>query len=336
MEGRVAVNWRQLRLPRSVETVSTHGDRYGRFVLRPLERGFGVTVGNSLRRVLLSSLQGAAVTSVKIDGVLHEFSAMQGVVEDITDIMLNFKGVRIRMHGVDPIQGSIDVQAQPGETVVVKAGDLRFSGDAEVLNPEHPIATVTQPVRFYAEVVVERGRGYVAGSMKKVMDQPIGTIPVDAIYSPVSKVRYDVTPCRVGDRTDFDALSLEVWTDGSVSPVDAVAYSAKILKEQAYVFSNLVDAGGVGDAAAEEPSEPINEALYRRVDELELTVRSANCLQNAGIEFIWQLVQKSEADMLKTKNFGRKSLGEIKDVLAELELALGMRLPEHFKPRGSL
>jgi DNA-directed RNA polymerase subunit alpha len=171
--------------------------------------------------------------------------------------------------------------------------------------------------------------------MKKVMDLPIGTIPVDAIYSPVNKVRYDVTPCRVGDRTDFDSLSLEVWTDGSIAPVDAVAYSAKILKEQAYVFSNLVDAGGSADVGQDEPSEPINEALYRRVDELELTVRSANCLQNAGIEFIWQLVQKSESDMLKTKNFGRKSLAEIKDVLAELELSLGMRLPEHFKPRGA-
>lgn len=335
MEGRVAVNWRRLRVPRAIETVSSHGDGYARFVLRPLERGFGVTVGNSLRRVLLSSLQGAAITSVKIDGVLHEFSAMQGVVEDITDIVLNFKNVRVRMYGVEPIQGTIDVQGQRGETIVVRAGDLRFSGDAEVLNPDQPIATVTQPTRFFAEVSVEKGRGYVPGSMKKVMDLPIGTIPVDAIYSPVTKVRYDVTPCRVGDRTDFDALSLEVWTDGSLAPVDAVAYSAKILKEQAYVFSNLVDAGGSMDAGADEPSEPINEALYRRVDELELTVRSANCLQNAGIEFIWQLVQKSESDMLKTKNFGRKSLAEIKDVLAELELSLGMRLPEHFKPRGS-
>jgi DNA-directed RNA polymerase subunit alpha len=335
MEGRVAVNWRRLRLPNAVEPVASHGDQYGRFVLRPLERGFGVTIGNSLRRVLLSSLQGAAITSVKIDGVLHEFSAKQGVVEDITDIVLNFKNVRIRMYGVEPVQGTIDVQGQPGETIVVRAGDLRFSGDAEVLNPDQPIATVTQPIRFYAEVSVEKGRGYVPGTMKKVMDLPIGTIPVDAIYSPVSKVRYDVTPCRVGDRTDFDSLSLEVWTDGSIAPVDAVAYSAKILKEQAYVFSNLVDAGGSADVGQDEPSEPINEALYRRVDELELTVRSANCLQNAGIEFIWQLVQKSESDMLKTKNFGRKSLAEIKDVLAELELSLGMRLPEHFKPRGA-
>ncbi len=335
MEGQVAANWRRLRLPRSLETVSTNGDRYARFRLRPLERGYGVTMGNSLRRVLLSSLQGAAITSMKIDGVLHEFSSKQGVVEDITDIIMNLKAVRIRMFGAEPIHGTIDVQGVPGETIVVRAGDLRFSGDAEVLNPEQPIATVTQPIRFYSEVTVELGRGYVPGSMKKVMDLPIGTIPVDAIYSPVNKVRYDVTPCRVGERTDFDSLSLEVWTDGSVAPIDAVAFAAKVLKEQAFVFSNVVESGGASDAAADEPSEPINEALYRRVDELELTVRSANCLQNAGIEFIWQLVQKSESDMLKTKNFGRKSLGEIKDVLAELELSLGMRLPEHFKPRGS-
>jgi DNA-directed RNA polymerase subunit alpha len=333
MEGQFA-NWRKLRVPKSVETAHQDG-HYGRFVLRPLERGFGVTLGNSLRRVLLGSLQGAAVTSIKIDGVLHEFSAKPGVVEDITDIILNFKSVHVRMHSTESIQGTIDVQGKAGEVVVVRAGDLRFSGAAEILNPEHPIATLTQATRFYVEVLVEMGRGYVPGSMKKVMDQPIGTIPVDAIYSPVSKARYDVTSCRVGDSTDFDSLSLEVWTDGSVSPDDAVGLAAKVLKEQASVFSNLVDAGSLADAGSDEPSEPINEALYRRVDELELTVRSANCLQNAGIEFIWQLVQKSESDMLKTKNFGRKSLAEIKDVLAELELALGMRLPEHFKPRGS-
>jgi DNA-directed RNA polymerase subunit alpha len=188
-------------------------------------------MGNSLRRVLLSSLQGAAITSMKIDGVLHEFSSKQGVVEDITDIIMNFKSVRIRMFGAEPIQGTIDVQGVPGETIVVRAGDLRFSGDAEVLNPEQPIATVTQPIRFYSEVTVELGRGYVPGSMKKVMDLPIGTMPVDAIYSPVNKVRYDVTPCRVGDRTDFDSLSLEVWTDGSVAPLDAVAFAAKVFKE---------------------------------------------------------------------------------------------------------
>lgn len=333
MEGQFA-NWRKLRVPKAVETVHDDG-HYGRFVLRPLESGFGVTLGNSLRRVLLGSLQGAAVTSIKIDGVLHEFSAKPGVVEDITDIILNFKSVRVRMHSTEPIQGTIDVQGKAGEVVVVRAGDLRFSAGAEVLNPDLPIATLTRATRFYVEVSVEMGRGYVPGSMKKVMDQPIGTIPVDAIYSPVPKARYDVTPCRVGDSTNFDSLSLEVWTDGSVSPKDAVGLAAKILKEQASVFSNLVDAGNLSDAGSDEPSEPINEALYRRVDELELTVRSANCLQNAGIEFIWQLVQKSESDMLKTKNFGRKSLAEIKDVLSELDLSLGMRLPEHFKPRGS-
>jgi len=333
MEGQFA-NWRKLRVPKAVETVHDDG-RYGRFVLRPLESGFGVTLGNSLRRVLLGSLQGAAVTSIKIDGVLHEFSAKPGVVEDLTDIILNFKLVRVRMHSTEPIQGTIDVQGKAGEVVVVRAGDLRFSAGAEVLNPELPIATLTQATRLYVEVSVEMGRGYVPGSMKTVMDQPIGTIPVDAIYSPVSKSRYDVTPCRVGNSTNFDSLSLEVWTDGSVSPTDAVGLAAKVLKEQAGVFSNLVDAGSLSDTGSDEPSEPINEALYRRVDELELTVRSANCLQNAGIEFIWQLVQKSESDMLKTKNFGRKSLAEIKDVLAELDLSLGMRLPEHFKPRGS-
>ncbi len=334
MEGLIGTNWRRLRVPRKMETVTTVGDRYGRFLVRPLEKGYGVTLGNSLRRVLLGSLQGAAVTSVKIDGVLHEFSAMPGVVEDVTDIILNFKSVRIRMRGMEPLRGTIDVQGKAGGIVEVCAGDLRFSGDAEVLNPEQVIATVTQDARFYAEVMVELGRGYVPGSMKKVQDMPIGTIPVDAIYTPVPRVRYDVVPCRVGDRTDFDALSIDVWTDGSITPADAIAYAAKVLKEQAFVFTNLVEAGGSVEVGHDEPSEPINDALYRRVDELELTVRSANCLQNAGIEYIWQLVQKTESDMLKTKNFGRKSLAEIKDVLAELDLSLGIRLPDHFKPRG--
>jgi DNA-directed RNA polymerase subunit alpha len=332
MEDNVAGHWRRLIRPRQLETVKA-GDRYGRFLVRPLEKGFGMIVGNSLRRVLLSSLQGAAVTSVKIEGVQHEFSALPGVVEDVTDMVLNFKSVRVRTHH-DVVHGVLDVQGSPGVTTVVRAGDLRFDRDAEVLNPDHVVATVTQGIRFFAEATIELGRGYEPGAMKNVANLPIGTIPVDALHSPVEKVRYNVLPARVGDRTDLEQLEMELWTDGSLSPADALAYAAKVIKEQLLIFASFSEDHMPSDDGRRAKEPPPNPYLNKRVDELELSVRSANCLQNAGIEFIWQLVQRSEAEMLKTKNFGRKSLNEIKEILSELDLSLGMRLPD-FQRAGS-
>lgn len=333
MEEVVAGNWRTLIKPRAVERDSKSTEMYGKFIVRPLERGFGVTLGNSLRRILLSSLQGAAVTSVKIEGVLHEFSSIPGVVEDVTDILLNLKGVRIRTGSSQALRGTIDRTGEVGETMVVRAGDIRFDGNAEVLNVDHPIATLTGAGRFQCEVNVEMGKGYVPGTMQKVQDLPIGTIPVDALHSPIRKVKYTVTNARVGQRTDYDRLTLEVWTDGSVLPEDAVAYAAKILKEQIQIFINFTEEPEPESGGGGGTEEPVNPNLLKRVDELELSVRSANCLQNAGIEHIWQLVEKSEAEMLKTKNFGRKSLNEIKEILAELGLSLGMKLHNFPKNR---
>ncbi|MEL6345952.1 MAG: DNA-directed RNA polymerase subunit alpha [Myxococcota bacterium] len=325
MQEIVASNWRSLIKPRAVERDSRSNTTYGKFVIRPLERGYGTTIGNSLRRILLSSLWGAAITSVKIEGVLHEFSSIPGVVEDVTDIILNIKGIRIRTSSSEALTATIDRSGEPGKTVIVTAGDLQFNGEAEVLNPEHALATLTESGRFIAEMNVKMGRGYVPGSIGMSKDMPIGTIPIDALHSPIRKVKYVVTNARVGRRTDYDRLTLEVWTDGSVQPEDAIAYSAKILKEQIQVFINFHEEPEPVDVH-EEPEEEWNQSLFKRVDELELSVRSANCLQNAGIEYIYQLVQKTEAEMLKTKNFGRKSLNEIKEILAELELALGMKL----------
>ena len=279
----------------------------------------------------MSSLQGAAITSVRLEGVQHEFSAMPGVVEDVTDIVLNFKSVRVRCRSTEPVHGTVDVQGVAGEVVEVRAADLRFDADIVVLNPDQIVATLTQPVRFYGEVTVELGRGYVPGTMKKVAGLPIGTIPVDALHSPVRKVRYNVLPARVGDDRSYEQLVLDVWTDGSLTPREAVGYSAKIVKEQLFIFANFAQEAVPEDDSRRAKEPPPNPFLNKRVDELELSVRSANCLQNAGIEYIWQLVQRSEAEMLKTKNFGRKSLSEIKEILSELDLSLGMRLPDFQK-----
>lgn len=326
-------NWRQLIKPRRLERDARSSTTYGKFVVKPLERGFGITLGNALRRVLLSSLQGAAITSVKIEGVLHEFSSIPGVIEDVTDIILNLKGVLVRTDRVDPFQGTIDVEGTPGETRVVTAGDIRFAGAAEVLNPDHPIATLTGAGRLHMEISVGMGKGYVPADRNKSAEMPIGTIPVDSIHSPVRRVRYTVTNARVGQRTDYDKLTLEVWTNGAVAPEDAVAFAAKILKEQVQVFINFAEEDEPATADESRNEQVFNDALFKRVDELDLSVRSANCLQNAGIEFIWQLVEKTEAEMLKTKNFGRKSLNEIKEILADLGLSLGMKLHNFPKNR---
>jgi len=326
-------NWRALIRPKSVEVDNnTLTPRYGKFVARPLERGFGITLGNALRRVLLSSLQGAAITSVRIDGVLHEFSSVEGVLEDVTDILLNVKGILVKMDDAGP--RTIRIDKRGGGTV--KASDIITSQGVEVLNGEHHVATLGMDAHLSAELMVKSGKGYAPADRNKDPDQPIGTIPIDAIFSPIQKVNYTVTNARVGRETDYDKLTFELWTDGSIAPADALAFAAKIVKEQLQIFINFEEEEEPAYEEEEEPEEQFNENLFKTVDELELSVRSANCLQNANIKYIYELVEKTEAEMLKTKNFGRKSLNEIKEILAEMGLSLGMKLhnfPKHKLPK---
>jgi DNA-directed RNA polymerase subunit alpha len=327
----VAKNWRDLIKPRRMEVdQDSLSPTYGKFVAEPLERGFGTTLGNSLRRVLLSSLQGAAITSVKIEGVDHEFTTIPEVAEDVTDVVLNLKEVLLRMHTNETKTLRIEVEG-PKE---VKAGDLIADQDVEILNPGHHICTVSEGGKVRMELTCRRGRGYVPASTNKVPGAPIGTIPIDSLFSPIRKVNYQVTNARVGQVTDYDKLSLEVWTDGSVVPQDAVAYAAKIIKEQLTVFVNFDETEEPGVAEAPKEEAKLNENQFRSVDELELSVRSANCLQQANIKSIGDLVQRTEAEMLKTKNFGRKSLKEIKEILAEMGLSLGMKL-ENWPPKNA-
>jgi DNA-directed RNA polymerase subunit alpha len=315
-------NWRSLIRPKRIEIDETSRSRfYGEFTCQPLERGFGITLGNSIRRVLLSSIQGAAIVSVKIDGVLHEFDTVPGIKEDVTDIIMNLKGVRVKLHQ----DGPRAVRIEKMEEGVITAADIITDGNVEVLNPEHYIATLSGDATFKADMYVKLGKGYVPAKREREFDQPEGTINIDAIYSPIKKVNYTVTHARVGQIADYDRLILEVWTDGSVLPEDAVAYAAKILKEQLDVFINF-DEVEEEEQPIKEEKEDINNILLRRVDDLELSVRSMNCLKNAGIELIGELVQKTEAEMLKTKNFGRKSLNEIKVILDEMGLSFGMKL----------
>ncbi|MFP6605066.1 MAG: DNA-directed RNA polymerase subunit alpha [Myxococcota bacterium] len=313
-------NWRDFIRPRRLEVEEESlTESYGRFACEPLERGFGTTLGNALRRVLLSSLQGSAITNVRINGVLHEFSTIPGVLEDVAEIVLNLKEVRLRMHAEGP---KVLVVHRKGEGVVT-AGDL-VSDDqtVEVMNPDHHICTLGPEADFEFSATVGRGKGYVLAEVNKSEDMPIGTVPIDAIFSPVKKINYTVTPARVGRETNYDRLNLEVWTDGAVHPADAVAFAAKILKEQLTIFINFDEPAETLETLPDEP-EPLNQNLFKSVDELELSVRSANCLQNANIRFIGELVQRTEAEMLKTKNFGRKSLNEIKETLEALGLSLG-------------
>jgi DNA-directed RNA polymerase subunit alpha len=331
----LAKNWRDLIKPRRMEIEQESlSNTYGKFVAEPLERGFGTTLGNSLRRVLLSSLQGAAVTSVKIEGVDHEFSTIsevaEEVAEDVTDVVLNLKEVLLRMHTNEAKVVRIEAEG-PRE---VKAGDIIADQDVEILNPGHHICTISEGGRLRMEITCRRGRGYVPAQDNKVQGAPIGTIPVDSLFSPIRKVNYQVTNARVGQKTDFDKLSLEVWTNGAVSPQDAMAYAAKIIKEQLSVFINFDETEEPAPVEAPREEARLNENLFRSVDELELSVRSANCLQQANIKTIGDLVQKTEAEMLKTKNFGRKSLKEIKEILGEMGLSLGMKL-ENWPPKGA-
>lgn len=318
----ISRNWRELIRPRGI-IVDEADDRHGKFVAEPFERGYGITVGNSLRRILLSSLQGAAVTGVRIEGVLHEFSSVPDVLEDVTEIILNLKQVRLKTFTSEPRVLRIEVDGEKRVT----ARDIITDHQVEVLNPDQHIATVSDGGRLVMELTVRSGYGYQPAERNKLANMPLGTIAIDAMFSPVERVNYNVTNARVGQRTDYDRLALEVWTDGSVAPADAVAYAAKILKEQVQIFINF-DEEAEPEYEEHSPESEVlqNENLYRSVDELELSVRSANCLQNANIKLIGELVQKTEAEMLKTKNFGRKSLREIKEILATMGLGLGMKL----------
>ncbi len=327
-------NWRDLIRPKQLQVEKESlTNTYGRFFAEPFERGFGTTLGNSIRRILISSLQGAAITSVRIKGVLHEFSAIQGVTEDVTDIILNLKGVRLKLHSSD----SAIIRVMHKGDGIIRAGDFIVGHNVEIMNPEHHIATCGKDANFDMEMVVKIGKGYVSADRNRDEKASVGTIPVDAIYSPIKKVNFNVSNARVGQMTDYDRLTLEIWTDGSVNPEDALAYSAKIMKEQLTIFINF-DEEKEPQQSEETVTEAdkINENLYRTVDELELSVRSANCLKNAGIKLIGELVSKSEIEMLKTQNFGRKSLNEIKDILSDMGLTFGMKLesfpdPEHIR-----
>ncbi|MBJ6122246.1 DNA-directed RNA polymerase subunit alpha [Sphingomonas mollis] len=331
-----AKNWQELKKPSGLEKKGGDGKRKATFVAEPLERGFGLTLGNALRRVLLSSLQGAAVTSIKIENVLHEFSSLAGVREDVTDIVLNVKQIAIRMQGEGPKRLQLSATG-PGE---VKAGDIAVSGDIEVMNKDLVICHLDEGATLNMELTADVGKGYVPASANRPADAPIGLIPVDALYSPVRQVSYKVDPTRVGQDLDYDKLTLTIETDGTVTPEDAVGYAGRILQDQLALFvhfddSSMTRSAPIGQAAAPtaggaEPAgdtQQINRYLLKKVDELELSVRSANCLKNDNIIYIGDLVGKTEAEMLRTPNFGRKSLNEIKEVLSSMGLRLGMEIP---------
>ena len=323
MDREIYKNWRDLIKPKALtvdkDSLTT---TYGRFFAEPLERGFGITLGNAMRRVLLSSLQGAAVTSVRIDGALHEFTSLPGITEDVTDIILNLKDLLIKMRTWDQKTMRIDKRGP----FTVTGGDIECDTSVEILNKNLVLATVGEDGHLKMEMSCRKGRGYVQAEANKTPNMPVGSIPIDSIFSPVKKVNYHVTNARVGQQTDFDKLTLEVWTDSSVTPEDAVAFAAKIIKDQLSIFINFEEDVEPEIVVTPEPEQPFNENLLRSVDELELSVRSANCLANANIKYIGDLVQKTESEMLKTKNFGRKSLKEIKEILAEMGLSLGMKL----------
>lgn len=306
----------------TVEPQGEEADNRQRFVISPLEPGFGHTIGNSLRRVLLSAIPGAAVTQVRFDEALHEFDTIGGVVEDVTDIILNVKKLRFKMHTDKPKTVMIDVEG-PG---AVYGSHIDVDGDIEVLTPDLQIATLDKDARFTMELQVRKGRGYVPSEKNKDPEEPIGVIPVDSIFSPIQKVNFWVESARVGQETDYDKLIMEVNTDGSIRPDDAVAFASKILKDHLNIFINFEEEGELIESASEEVEDKFNENLLRGVNELELSVRSANCLKNANIKTIADLVQRTEGEMLKTKNFGRKSLNEIKEILNEMGLGFGMKI----------
>ncbi len=321
-------HWRDLIKPKRIEVdPETFSDFYGRFVCEPLERGFGITLGNSLRRILLSSLHGASIVSVQFDGVPHEFTSIPGVREDVTDLILNLKSVNLKLLAEEEEAVTIRLDVK-GEKIVT-AEDIITDDRVEIMNPNQHIATLDKDGVLHAEMVVKTGKGYVPAERHEIEDQQIGVIPIDALFSPIRKVTYVVGNARVGQRTDYDKLTFEVWTDGTVNPQDALAYAAKILKEQVTPFISFeeepVEEQGV---ESNEEEARVNENLFRPVSELELSVRSSNCLKNADITYIYELVQKTESEMLKTKNFGRKSLNEIKGILEEMGLHFGTKLED--------
>jgi DNA-directed RNA polymerase subunit alpha len=324
-------HWTDLNKPERLEVdEKTLTSTYGRFYAEPFERGFGQTIGNSLRRLLLSSLMGAAIVAVRIKGILHEFSTIPGVTEDVADIILNLKEVRLRLN--DGERQALKIEAKGPGTILAK--NIIAPATVEILNPEHKIATLSRDAKLEMEMTAKLGRGYVPAERNKEEGAPVDTIFLDAVFAPVQKVNFTVTNARVGQRTDYDRLVFEVYTDGSVKPDDAMAYAAKILQDQVGIFVNFQDEPRP-DSRDDGPSVPLNDNLFRSVDELEFSVRSQNCLQNADIKYIGELVQKSEQEMLKTKNFGHKSLNEIKEILREMGLELGMKI-DHFPSREEI
>ena len=316
-------NWRDLIKSNIEVTQDSHTEKYGKFICQPLERGFATTIGNCLRRVLLSSVQGAAITAVKIEGALHEYSTLPGILEDVTEIILNLKEVRFRLNSPDEKVIRVE-KTDKGE---VKASDLICDHTVEVMNPDKHICTITGDGQFVGEFLVKWGKGYSAAENNKSEDLPVEFIAIDSTFTPITNVKFIVNQARVGQQTDYDKLTIEISTDGSVTPEDALAYAAKIIKEQMTIFINFDEESvepDEEDAAGDAEKEEYNENLNRSVEDLELSVRSSNCLRNANITYIGELVQKTEAEMLKTKNFGRKSLNEIKQQLSEMELSLGM------------
>ena len=315
-------NWQELIKPNKVE-FSSSGRTKASLVAEPLERGFGLTLGNALRRVLLSSLQGAAVTAIQIDGVVHEFSSLEGVREDVVDIVLNIKAMAVKMQGDRPQRLYLRAVG-PGE---VTAGMIELPGDVQIMDPKHLICTLDDGASVRMELTVQNGKGYVASEFNRPEDAPIGLIAVDALYSPVKRVAYRVEPTRQGQSLDYDKLIMEVETNGAISPVDAVAFAARILQDQLQIFITFEEPKKAVEQSDGKPDLPFNPALLKKVDELELSVRSANCLKNDNIVYIGDLIQKTEGEMLRTPNFGRKSLNEIKEVLAGMGLSLGMDVP---------
>jgi DNA-directed RNA polymerase subunit alpha len=328
------MKWKDITKPKEIIRDPANTSRYGRFVVEPLERGFGLTVGNALRRVLLSSLQGASITAVRIDGVLHEFSTLPGVIEDVTEIILNLKQVRLKLHGDGPKKGTFELKGK-GE---VRAGDLQIDADVEVLNPDLHIATLNKDGDLRMEVEVDSGRGYVSADQHTATDRPIGVIPIDAMFSPVLKVNYNVEATRLGQRIDYDKLTLEVWTDASILPEDAVAVASRILVDHFRPFADIQQERIVMEVEPPQDLEvqKVRTLLEKSVEELELSVRSSNCLRAAEIRTLGDLVQKSEPEMLKFRNFGRKSLKEIQDILSEMGLHFGMDVSPYYEGKSAV
>ena len=325
------MKWKNLTMPKQVVADPGNTTGYGKFVIEPLERGFGITLGNALRRVLLSSLQGAAITAVRIEGVLHEFSTLPGVIEDVTEIILNLKQVRLKLHGDGPKKGTFEISGKRE----VKAGDMQVDADTEILNPDLHIASLNRDGDLRMEVDICGGRGYASADQHSQTDRPIGVIPIDSLFSPVTKVNYHVEATRLGQRIDYDKLTLEVWTDQSILPADSIAWAAKLLRDHFDLFIHFEEEPVIEGEEEEDPQiAHVRRMLDKSVEELELSVRSSNCLRAAEIKTIGALVQKSESEMLKYRNFGRKSLKEIQDLLAEMGLAFGVDVTRYYQHKA--